>query len=120
MTQRSNTSTRIRKQAGHSIFNCLASDLHSSETRYNKFRQKIGWVENNVGKNHYETWKVEILHKDYGGAFDINGVFLNPVLMKVSRDHKHRAFIHHLNKYRFLLLSSKGPMPLSHSIKDKP
>jgi hypothetical protein len=30
------------------------------------------------------------LHKDYNGAFDINRVFLNPVLMKVSRGHRHK------------------------------
>ena len=29
MTQRSNTSTRVRKQAGPSIFNCTAADLKS-------------------------------------------------------------------------------------------
>ena len=90
MTQRSNTSTRIRKQAGHSIFNCLASDLSFAEGRYDKFRGRIGWVENQDGHNHYETWAVEILHKDYNGAFDINRVFLNPVLMKVSRGHHHK------------------------------
>jgi len=83
MTQQSNTSTRIHKQTGHAIFNCLASDLNSPEKRYNTFRGKIGWVENLEGKNYYETWNVGILHKDYNGAFDINKVFLNPALMKV-------------------------------------
>src|ERR1700733_1440008 len=76
MSQRSNTSTRLRKQAGHAIFSCQGSDLTSAQNRYDKFRAKIGWVNSQNGNSYYETWKVEILHKDYNNEFDINRVFL--------------------------------------------
>jgi len=86
MIQRSNTSTRIRRQAGPSVFDCLASDLHSPQVRYEKFRERIGWVMRENGSAGYETWAVDILHKDYQDSFDINRVFLNPVLMKVRHN----------------------------------
>lgn len=85
MTQRSNTSTRVRKQAGHAIFDCTTEELTNPQTRYEKFREKIGWVQGQDRTSKYETWRVEILHKDYNGSFDINQVFLNPVLMRVSQ-----------------------------------
>src|SRR6202167_5019350 len=72
MTQRSNTSTRVRRQAGPSIFDCAASDLKSPQVRYEKFRERIGWIAKPDGRSGYETWAVEILHKDYNGSFDIN------------------------------------------------
>ena len=82
--QRSNTATRVRRQAGPSIFDCSQEILTSAEARHERFREQIGWVKtNNHGNGYYETWAVEILHKNYGGVFDIDGVFLNPVLMKV-------------------------------------
>lgn len=83
MTQRCNTSTRVRKQAGPSIFSCSAQDLDKSETRYEMFRERIGWVRRDSG-DVYETWAVEVLHKDYQGSFDIDTVFLNPILMRVN------------------------------------
>ena len=64
MTQRSNTSTRVRKQAGPSIFACRAQDLEKPETRYEMFRERVGWVRRDSG-DIYETWAVEVLHKDY-------------------------------------------------------
>jgi hypothetical protein len=90
MTQRSNTSTRVRKQAGPSIFGCTAADLKSSQERYEKFKERIGWVVRQDGSKGYETWAVEILHKNYNGRFDINCVFLNPVLMKVGQVYRVR------------------------------
>jgi hypothetical protein len=85
MTQRSNTSTRVRKQAGHSIFDVKAEELSDPQMRYDKFWEKIGWIMRENGTKFYETWAVEILHKDYSGSFDINRVFLNPELMRVSQ-----------------------------------
>ncbi|KAJ7204897.1 hypothetical protein C8J57DRAFT_1734864 [Mycena rebaudengoi] len=41
-SQRSNTSTRIRKAAGPAIFDCGPADLLLPETRLNKFRDQIG------------------------------------------------------------------------------
>lgn len=83
MTQRSNTSTRVRKVSGPTIFGCTAEVIHNSLTRYEKFRSEIGWVEHEDGNSSYSTWAVEILHKDYNGSFNIDTVFLNPKLMKV-------------------------------------
>lgn len=87
MTQRSNTATRVRTQAGSQIFKCEATDLKTAEKRYRTFKGKIGWREfEEDGKKVvvYDLWNVDILHRDFGGSFDINTVFLNPVLMRVS------------------------------------
>lgn len=85
MDQRSNTSTRLRKYSGATIFDCAATDLSTSDNRYETFRRKIGWEPQQNGSFIYETWNVEILHKDYQGEFDINRVFLNPALLRVSK-----------------------------------
>ena len=85
-TQRSNTSTRIRKIAGHAIFQCPGSDLISSTKRAELFRNKIGWVDDGNGKGHYDPLSVEVLHKDYHGRFDVDTIFLNPILMRVSQE----------------------------------
>lgn len=87
MIQRSNTATRIRAQAGSQIFDCKATDLKTSARRYEIFRSRIGWQEVEIeGQTveQYETWNMEILHRSYNGNLDINSVFLNPVLMRVS------------------------------------
>jgi len=81
--QRSNTATRVRRHAGPSIFGCNLDVLLSAEARDTAFRTQVGWVEKDGG-GYYDTWAVEILHKDYKGAFDIDGIFLNSILMKVS------------------------------------
>jgi hypothetical protein len=83
-SQRSNTSTRIRKTAGHAIFQCEAIELIDREKRIQLFREKIGWVDEGNGKGHYESLKMEILHKDYGGRLDMDTIFLNPILLRVS------------------------------------
>ena len=36
------------------------------------------------GTSSYNTWAAKILHKDYNGYFNIETVFLNPKLIKVS------------------------------------
>ena len=32
----------------------------------------------------YDTWDVGILHREFNGSFDINTIFLNSVLVRVS------------------------------------
>jgi hypothetical protein len=84
-TQRSNTSTRIRRTAGHAIFDCQGSDLLSSAKRKELFRKKIGWVEEANGKPaHYEPLKNEVVHKDYQGRLDMDTIFLSQVIMRAS------------------------------------
>jgi hypothetical protein len=81
--RRSDTATRVRRQAGPSIFGCSLNVLLSPDDRDAMFRKKIGWVER--GGGYYDTWAVEVLHKDFNGSFDIDSVFLNPVLLMVSK-----------------------------------
>jgi hypothetical protein len=47
------------------------------------FRERIGWVRQGFN-DVYETWAVEVLHKDYQGSFDIDTVFLNPITIRVN------------------------------------
>jgi hypothetical protein len=83
MQQRSNTATRVRKMAGPTIFDCKAGDLDDSGKRSEKFRGKIGWLSGTNGKGRYDHWAVEIFHDNYHGKFDINGIFRNPILLRV-------------------------------------
>lgn len=78
--QRSNTSTRVRKHTGASIFNCSDSDLEDAQRRSGLFRDRIGYV----GEGKYDPLQVEVIHKDYDGKFDLGKAFLNPILMRVS------------------------------------
>ncbi|KAF9554036.1 hypothetical protein CPC08DRAFT_753896 [Agrocybe pediades] len=80
--QRSNTATRLRHHCA-TIFGVSEEDMLTSATRKEKFRKLIGWVENSNGVGSYSSVDVEILHKDYGGHYDIKKAFLNPVLMRV-------------------------------------
>jgi hypothetical protein len=83
-SQRSNTSTRVRKGAGAAIFDCGPADLLSPETRLEKFRDQIGWVEgDDETSGEYSSLDVPILHKNWGGEYDIKTCFLNPCLMRV-------------------------------------
>ena len=84
MTQRSNTSSHVHKVAGPAIFGCTPEALHTSSTQYENFHSQIGWVLHEDGTSSYNTWAAEILHKDYNGYFNINIIFLNPKLIKVS------------------------------------
>ncbi|EGN93512.1 hypothetical protein SERLA73DRAFT_78800 [Serpula lacrymans var. lacrymans S7.3] len=77
--QRSNGASRLRA-CGNTIFDCSAADLKTSEARQNKFLNKIGWRMNSKGHSAFSLWNVEVLHADYSGKFDVNKVFLNPLL----------------------------------------
>lgn len=86
-TQRSNTSTRARKQCGPAIFDCTDLDLVTSEARLAKFRSIIGYVapdnSDSTATGRYDAFDVELLHKDWNGEFDVKTVFLNPRLLLV-------------------------------------
>ncbi|KZT29210.1 hypothetical protein NEOLEDRAFT_1057477 [Neolentinus lepideus HHB14362 ss-1] len=87
-SQRSNTSSRLRRQVT-AIFNAglpvevTAVDMLSSTTRRDKFQDYIGWIVNDEGQGSYSNLDVAILHKDYDGKFDYKTIFLNPLLMHV-------------------------------------
>lgn len=81
-TQRSNTATRLRRHSAV-LFGVSESDMLKAEVRKEKFRGRIGWVENGHGVGSYSSVDVEILHKDYLGSYDIKTAFLNPILMWV-------------------------------------
>ncbi|KAJ6537484.1 hypothetical protein DFH09DRAFT_829058, partial [Mycena vulgaris] len=78
--QRSNTHTRLRTHSGPEIFDCTAADLSSIESRRDKFRQMIGYVESDDGSSRYELFNVPLLHKSYSGKFDVHTVFRGPML----------------------------------------
>ncbi|EGO31126.1 hypothetical protein SERLADRAFT_405025 [Serpula lacrymans var. lacrymans S7.9] len=82
--QRSNTATRLRSR-GATIFNCTEEDLRISRKRCAKFSEDIGRVENANGTSMYHPWNVSVLHRDYKGRFDIQTVFLNPILQKPTK-----------------------------------
>ncbi|EGO28575.1 hypothetical protein SERLADRAFT_406065 [Serpula lacrymans var. lacrymans S7.9] len=82
--QRSNTATRLRSR-GATIFNCTEEDLRISRKRCAKFSEDIGRVENANGTSTYHPWNVSVLHRDYKGRFDIQTVFLNPILQKPTK-----------------------------------
>jgi len=79
--QRSNTATRLRHHCAM-LFGVSDNDMLRAETRRDKFRSRIGWVDKD-GHGSYSSADVEVLHKDYGGSYDISTVFLNPILMRV-------------------------------------
>jgi len=81
-TQRSNTATRLRHHCAM-LFGVSEPDMLRAEIRKEKFRERIGWVNNGQGSGSYSSVDVEILHKDYSGSFDIKSAFLNPILMGV-------------------------------------
>ncbi|KAJ7485738.1 hypothetical protein FB451DRAFT_1392463 [Mycena latifolia] len=82
-SQRSNTSTRIRRVAGHAIYDCSAADLLDPSAR-RQFREEIGWYEFEDGDGgEYASLDVPILHKDGSKVYDIHTCFLNPVLMRL-------------------------------------
>ncbi|KAJ7601707.1 hypothetical protein DFH06DRAFT_1352165 [Mycena polygramma] len=82
-SQRSNTSTRVRKTAGASIFDCSPVDLLTAEARDKKFRDKIGWYVEDGSAGAYSSLDVAILHLDWKGEYDIDTCFLAPCLMRL-------------------------------------
>lgn len=86
--QRSNTSTRIRKECGGLIFHCMQDDMVLGKRRVELFNMKNGYKasEEGNGKGTYETWDVEILHsgEHFSGEFDPKTIFLSPFLLRVS------------------------------------
>lgn len=82
-TERYNTASRIRNHCA-AILQVPEADLMDAEARKIKFRDRIGWVNNEGGGGSYSTVDVEILHKEYGGEYSLSSIFLNPILMGVS------------------------------------
>ena len=51
------------------------------------FKDQIGLCKVMEGEKEvvaYDTWDVGILHREFNGSFDINTIFLNSVLVRVS------------------------------------
>ena len=82
-SQRLNTATRLRRHCA-ALFNAAESDMLRAELRKEKFRTRIGWIDNGPGHGSYSSIDVEILHKNFSGSYDIKTIFLNPILMWVS------------------------------------
>ena len=80
--QHSNTASRLRRHCAM-LFGVSDNDMLHTETRREKFCSRIGWVLNENGHGSYSSADVEILHKNYSGSYNINTVFLNPILMRV-------------------------------------
>ncbi|KAJ7850595.1 hypothetical protein B0H13DRAFT_2360580 [Mycena leptocephala] len=78
-TQRSNAAGRVRRDCGAELFDCTAADLSTSESRRDKFRKLIGYVETETDPQ-YEIFNVDILHKNYTGLFNRDTVFRGPKL----------------------------------------
>lgn len=78
--QRSNTATRLRHHCA-ALFGVSESNMLQSDIRREKFRGRIGWVDNGQGAGSYSSVDVEILHKNYSGSYDMETAFLNPILM---------------------------------------
>ncbi|KAF7347042.1 hypothetical protein MVEN_01457900 [Mycena venus] len=81
--QRGNTSTRLRKVAGASIFDCSPADLLLSDVRREKFREQIGWYVKEGTSGAYSCLDVPILHDGWNGEYDIATCFLNRTLMRL-------------------------------------
>ncbi|KAJ7680006.1 hypothetical protein B0H17DRAFT_943567 [Mycena rosella] len=82
--QRSNTHTRLRSQCRPEIFDCMAINLFSIESRRDKFCQMIGYVERDNRSARYDRFNVPSLHKNYNGSFNIETVFCGPMLHLAS------------------------------------
>ncbi|KAJ7119999.1 hypothetical protein C8R46DRAFT_1019898 [Mycena filopes] len=82
-SQRSNTSTRLRKVAGAAIFDCSCTDLLDPDTRLDKFKDLIGWLVEEETSGSYSSLEVPILHDRWAGDYDLHTCFLNPALMRL-------------------------------------
>ncbi|KAJ7851280.1 hypothetical protein B0H14DRAFT_2355356 [Mycena olivaceomarginata] len=81
--QRGNNSTRLRRTAGASIFDCSAADLLLPDVRCDKFREQIGWHVEEGTSGAYSSLDVPILHNGWTGEYDIKTCFLNRTLMRL-------------------------------------
>lgn len=72
------------RECGSDIYDCTSADLSTSESRRDKFRTWIGYVEDDEGNVNYEAFNVDLLHKIFNGSFDINIVFRGPALHLVA------------------------------------
>ncbi|EGO30763.1 hypothetical protein SERLADRAFT_404790 [Serpula lacrymans var. lacrymans S7.9] len=73
----------ISAACGGAIFDCSEANLKTLAARRKQFIEKIGWRMNKKGNLYFSLWDVEILYVNYCGKFDINKVFLNPLLKVV-------------------------------------
>ncbi|KAJ7897612.1 hypothetical protein B0H14DRAFT_2557612 [Mycena olivaceomarginata] len=82
--QRGNNSTRLRRTAGASIFDCSAADLLLPDVRRDKFREQlIGWQVGEGTSGAYSSLDVPILHNGWAGEYDIKTCFLYRTLMRL-------------------------------------
>lgn len=84
--QRSNLSTRVRPTCGADIFDCSKQDLASSTSRRDRFREKIGWVQENGKETYVSALNLGLVHSSpFHGKFNILSVFRSPIVKRVSR-----------------------------------
>jgi hypothetical protein len=88
-TERSVAVRRIRRDIGHKIFGCTSSEIDNHEERGD--HEKLGARGLQPGTDDY--FDVDILHSNYSGKFDINSIFLNPVLMQVRLSPLNKSMI---------------------------
>jgi hypothetical protein len=79
-SERSVAVRRIRKDIGPKIFECTHKVIDSHRERGD--HANLGARGLQTGADDY--FNVDILHSNYSGKFDINTIFLNPILMQVS------------------------------------
>jgi hypothetical protein len=80
--QRSNGVTRVRREAGAAIFECLEKEIHNPTLRGPKFRELIGWTETADRKGEYLAL-APILYDNYQGEHNHDTIFLNKILFRV-------------------------------------
>jgi hypothetical protein len=78
--QRSNAAKRVRREAGTAILGCLDADLKTADSRLKKFKELVGWVEEN-GKGYYEEF-APILYEEGNGP-GVERIFKSPYLINV-------------------------------------
>lgn len=106
--QRSNTATRLRRHCA-ALFSVSESDMLKADIRREKFRGRIGWVDNGNGVGSYSSVDVEILHKDYSGSYDIKTAFLNPDLKWVSNVAVRNILNWLINYFQVFVAIIRGP-----------
>jgi hypothetical protein len=58
----------------NAIFDVDPIALANPSTR-DQFKTRIGWIEAEGRKSHYDTWDVEIIHSNWTGKFNSKTVF---------------------------------------------
>ncbi|KAF7331234.1 hypothetical protein MKEN_00000300 [Mycena kentingensis (nom. inval.)] len=82
---RPNISTRIRRGAGPAIYACNPTDLHTSDSRFEKFKDRMG---HRAGGKPAE-FAVALLHRDESRVYNKETFLLHPCLFRM-----HAALTH--------------------------